>query len=93
MVSLLVLMFTGDNTGDVHRTALFGALVFEAVEDADGVTQMTAGVDDPKPLGIIFGILSAQIFLILFAYQGLKRRRDRLISEMRASGASDVPAK
>lgn len=88
---MLVLMFTGDNSGDVHRTGLFGALKFDAVERSDGVVDITAGVDDPVPIIIIFAVLAIQFALIQVLFRGLKQRREHLLKEQRSRDADDVP--
>lgn len=86
-----MLMFTGDNSGDVHRTGLFGALKFDAVERSDGVVDITAGVDDPVPIIIIFAVLAVQFALIQVLFRGLKQRREHLLKEQRSRDADDVP--
>lgn len=90
--AMLVLMFTGDNSGDVHRTGLFGALEFDAVERPDGVVDITAGVGNPVPIIVIFAILVLQFALIQVLFRRLKQRREHLLREMRDRGADNVPA-
>ncbi|WP_199042030.1 hypothetical protein [Glycomyces salinus] len=85
-------MFTGDNEGDVHKTGLFGALEFDAVERPDGVVDVTAGLGNPVPILIIFLVLVVQMALIQVMFRRLKRRREQLLEEMRAREADDVPA-
>lgn len=89
---MLVLMFTGDNSGDVHRTGLFGALEFDAVERPDGVVDITAGLGNPVPIYIIFAILVLQLALVQIMFRRLKQRREYLLQRI-ADGADDVPAK
>lgn len=90
--AMLVLMFTGDNSGDVHKTGLFGALKFDAVERPDGVVDITAGVGNPVPIIIIFAVLALQLALIQVMFRRLKQRREHLLQEMRGRGADNVPA-
>ncbi|MEU6861205.1 hypothetical protein AB0B28_20315 [Glycomyces sp. NPDC046736] len=90
--AMLVLMFTGDNSGDVHRTGLFGALEFDAVERPDGVVDITAGLGNPVPIYIIFAILVLQLALVQIMFRRLKQRREYLLQRI-ADGADDLPAK
>ena len=91
--AMLTLMFTGDNSGDVHKTGLFGALEFDAVERPDGVVDITAGVGDPIPIAVIFVALVLQLALIQVIFRRLKQRRAQLLEQMRAHGADNLPAR
>ncbi|MFJ5231070.1 hypothetical protein ACIQBJ_14395 [Kitasatospora sp. NPDC088391] len=77
--TLLVLMFStdGDDYG-AHR-GLFGAMVFETVQRANGATGITAGVDDPVPLLVLFLVLSFVLLLVQFFFRELRQRREQLL--------------
>lgn len=73
-------MFTSDD-GSVYREGLFGAVSFEAVENASGSTTVTSGIENPVILIVIFAVLSIVLFFTQEAYRGLKDYRTELLSK------------
>ncbi|GAA1747568.1 hypothetical protein [Aeromicrobium alkaliterrae] len=80
-VILLVLMFSTDGDVETDRRAFFGSLMFQTVEQSDGSTAITAGVDDPIPLIALFVFLAVVLAFIQVAYRLLKIHRQRLLEE------------
>lgn len=86
--AMLLLMFRGDNSGDVHRTGLFGALEFRSVEQPDGAVDLTLGVSDPVPLLVVFVLVALWLVVVRSAYRFLRRRRAELLARQSLAGAS-----
>jgi len=80
-VTLLYLMFSTGRDEFGERKAFFGSLVFETMEKSNGATAITAGVDDPVPIIILFLALTAIFTMIQIIYQGLRQRRDQLLND------------
>lgn len=80
-VTLLILMFSSGTDSTVERKAFFGSMTFEAVEKDNGVLGVTAGVENPVPLIVLFLVLTAVLTMIQTIYGGLKQRREQLLSE------------
>ncbi|RII17801.1 hypothetical protein DSC45_12935 [Streptomyces sp. YIM 130001] len=79
--TLLVLMFSTDTDEVVERKAFFGSLVFETVKKKDGAMGVTTGVDNPVPIVLLFVVLTLVLAMIHVIYQGLKQRREQLLSQ------------
>lgn len=84
-MTLLALMFSTDTDEIVERTAFFGSMIFETVEKDNGALGVTAGVENPVPLIILFLVLTAVLTMIQTIYRGLKQRREQLLNEMSGS--------
>ncbi len=74
-------MFSTDGDADADRRAFFGSLMFSTKEQADGSTAITAGVDDPVPLIVLFVVLAIALTFIQLTYRALKVHRQRLLEE------------
>ncbi|MEU3053494.1 hypothetical protein [Streptomyces griseus] len=60
-------------------------MMFKTVELDNGALDVTAGVENPLPLFVLFLVLTAVLTMIQAIYQGLKQRRDQLLKEMPSS--------
>ena len=80
VATLLALMFTGDDTSG-RREAFFGSLMFESIDRSDGATSITAGVEDPVPLVVLFVVLAITLAVIQLTYRFLRSYRDHLRQE------------
>lgn len=80
MVTLLILMFSTGPDQIVERKALFGAMVFETVKKDNGALGITAGVDNPVPLLVLFLVLTLFLTVTAATYRGLKQRREQLLN-------------
>ncbi|MWA07886.1 hypothetical protein [Streptomyces sp. BA2] len=79
-MSLLTLIFSTGADKAVARQAFFGSLVFETVEKDNGALAISAGVENPAPLIVLFLVLTAVLTMIQAIYRGLKQRRERLLN-------------
>ncbi|WP_418275260.1 hypothetical protein ACNHYB_10345 [Isoptericola jiangsuensis] len=86
-----MLMFSGDNSGDVDRTGLFGSLRFQATEQASGAVDLSLGVANPTALVVIFVALCAVILLFQLILPVLMKRRQELLEEERALATKGLP--
>ncbi|WP_282697176.1 hypothetical protein [Streptomyces sp. CC208A] len=77
-------MFSTGTDEIVERHAFFGAMVFETVKTDNGALGITAGVDNPLPLVVLFVVLIGVLTMIQAIYRGLKERREQLLN---ASGS------
>lgn len=77
-LTLLYLMFSSGD-GDARREALFGALMFESRDAADGTTSVTVGVENPVPLIVLFIVLAVMLTVIQLTYRVLKQYRQQLL--------------
>lgn len=82
---LLTLVFTSGSENTLERRAFFGSMMFKTVELDNGALDVTAGVENPLPLFVLFLVLTAVLTMIQAIYQGLKQRRDQLLKEMPSS--------
>ncbi|MFJ6944947.1 hypothetical protein ACISU4_09890 [Streptomyces wuyuanensis] len=83
-MTLLTLIFSTGNDEIVERSAFFGSVVFETVKKDSGALGITAGVDNPIPLVVLFVLLIVVLTMIQAIYRGLKERREQLLN---ASGS------
>jgi len=81
-------MFVGDNSGDVHRTGLFGSVKFEAIEQPSGTVDVSLGIADPVPLLVLFAAFTVWVAASLVLARALRARRHRLLAEQH--GHDDV---
>ncbi|MYW29338.1 hypothetical protein [Streptomyces sp. SID2119] len=82
---LLTLVFTSGSENTVERKVFFGSMMFKTVEQDGGALDVTAGVENPIPLFVLFLVTTIVLTMIQAIYQGLKRRRDQLLKEMPSS--------
>jgi hypothetical protein len=78
-------MFSTGDDAAVERKGFFGSMIFQTVEKNDGALGITAGVENPVPLIVLFLVLTAVLTLIQTIYRGLKKRREQLLKEMSGS--------
>ncbi|NJQ01888.1 hypothetical protein [Streptomyces zingiberis] len=79
VATLLILMFSTGPDEIVEKKAFFGSMVFETVEKDNGALGITAGVDNPVPLILLFLVLTVVLTVIQAIYGGLKQRREQLL--------------
>lgn len=80
--TLLALMFSTGSDEFGERKAFFGSMVFETVEKDNGATGITAGIDNPVPVILLFLVLTVILTTVQIIYRGLKERREQLLNEI-----------
>lgn len=80
MGTLLTLMFSTGPDQVVERKGFFGAMVFETTKKDNGALGITAGVENPVPLVVLFVALTLFLTVTYTIYRGLKQRREQLLA-------------
>jgi hypothetical protein len=82
---LLYLMFSTDDE-DIRREGLFGSVAVEIDKLSDGGLGLTAGVEDPIRLFLVFLVLAFFIAATQIVYGLLKQRRAQLMERSHIQG-------
>ncbi|WP_433794753.1 hypothetical protein [Actinoplanes sp. CA-252034] len=77
-LNLLYMMFSSDSEV-VSKTAMFGAVSFESVKNADGSLSVEAGLDNWVPLIVFWAVLTLALFATYLTYSWLKGYKQRLL--------------
>ncbi|MFC8041309.1 hypothetical protein ACFUOZ_18315 [Paenarthrobacter sp. NPDC057355] len=78
VAGFIMAMFSTMDVG-VRKFGLFGAIFFEAHEQASGATALEIGVADGAPIAIIFGVVFVFCLAVTLVLEKLKLHKKQLL--------------
>lgn len=78
VLGFILAMFSTMDVG-VRKFGLFGAIFFEAHEQASGATALEIGIADGTPIAITFSIAFLFCLAVALVLEKLKRRKKQLL--------------